>query len=133
MTPSSSPMPLLKAHGGIHFGLLALLLSFTVFGCGSKQEPHGSAGGQSDSSTTSVTHQLPSNVSSPPTAIYDPPLDMSGLIGRPASDATAWAEAQGFTDITVVGPNDGIDSKLDPARLKIFVDDSGIVTEADQG
>ena len=116
-----------------------LLLSFAVFGCGAEQEPPGSAGDQSvssstsDSSSTSVTRSLPPYASSPPTAFYDPPLDLSGLIGRPASDATAWAEGQGFTDITVSGPNDGVDGKSDPGRLVISVDGSGVVTRVDQG
>jgi len=69
----------------------------------------------------------------PPTAFYDPPLDLSGLEGRSAADAVAWAEAQGFTDVTVAGPNDGVDGKSDPARLVILVDDDGIVARADQG
>ncbi len=93
----------------------------------------GSAESDPESSAPPVTSPLPPDVSTPPTALYDPPLALEDLEGRPAADAVAWAEAQGFTEVAVVGPDDGITPKLDPARLVILVDEEGIVVQAVQG
>lgn len=90
------------------------------------------AGCSADGSPGSVPVSVPDDLAVPPTALYDPPLDLSGLLGLPEQDAVRWGERQGFQIIEVLGPDDGAETDINPTRLSLLVDD-GIVINATQG
>lgn len=76
---------------------------------------------------------FPDDLPTPPTALYDPPLDLSGLVGLTDSEAVTWGESQGFQFVRVIGPSDDAETDLNPTRLTILVDEDRRVVRASQG
>ena len=121
----------------IRITIVALaLISLLSTGCSSGVEQIGAGTTeqtQEESTTTATTMPLPPDLETPPTAYFDPPLDLSGLIGRKASEGVAWGEKNNFQEVFVMDLEGGIDGNAWPARLVLVVDDSDLIVSATQG